>query len=168
MSIQLSRMLKMFPTNAQLRKLPDELLLIIFKQLNNIDVLYSLFGLNTCLDQIIRDRCFTNEINFIELPDYTSSEQMEKLIDRFCSEILPNIDHLITCLKVQSTSMERILLAGDYSNLSRLEIFFPHIEPVIHINGEKILQLSSFVHNNTCIFIQFSIEMSPWQIFCQF
>ena len=124
-------------------QMPDELLLMIFKKLKNIQVLYSLFGLNSSLDRVIRDACFTSEINLIHSID-SRSEHMVILIDRFCLEILPNIDHLITCLKVQSTSMERILLSGDYSNLSQLDIFIPHIEPVIHINGKKILPWPSF------------------------
>ena len=59
------------------------------------------------------------------------------MIDRFCLEILPNIDHLITTLKVPSTVMERVLLSADYSNLSRLDVFIPDTQPVIHIEGAK-------------------------------
>ena len=119
--------------------LPDELLLILLKHLNNRDILYSLFGLNMRLNRVIHDPCFTSEISLIDPIDSTS-EQIKILIDRFCLEILPNIEHLIKCLKVQSTSLERILLAGDYSNLSQLDIFIPHVQPIILINGKRILQ----------------------------
>ena len=128
----------MIPSDMQLVQLPDELLLIILKQLRNTDVLYSLFGLDTRLDQVLRDHCLTNEIDFIH-PIDSSSRQMERFVDRFCLDILPNIDHLITRLKVQLTLMERILRSADYSNLSQLEIFIQHVQPVLHINGKKIL-----------------------------
>lgn len=143
-------------SNAPLMKLPDELLLIIFKRLKTIDILYSLFGLSIRLDRILRDPCFLNEINFIELNNYTST-QLETMIDRFCLEILPNVSDLITCFKLQSTLLERVLLSSDYSNLSRLDIFIPTVQPFIHIDGEKILQLHPFessVHNHMIVFME--------------
>jgi hypothetical protein len=36
--------------------LPDEILLIIFKNRNNFDVLYSLVGINHKLDKVARDQ----------------------------------------------------------------------------------------------------------------
>ena len=120
---------------AQLMNLPDELLLIILEKLDNVDVLYSLMGLNLRLDRIIHDPCFTTEINFIKLNDDTC-EQVNTLIDRYCLDILPTIAHRIRWLKVRSTSMERIVSAADYPNLSQLDIFIPHKEPILHFNGE--------------------------------
>lgn len=121
--------------NAQLMKLPDELLLIILKKLDSIGVL-SLLGFNKRLDRIIRDPCLTTEINLVELNDDDANEQANILIDRFCLDILPKIDHLIRRVKVRSTSMERILMAADYPNLFELEIFLSHEEPVLLFNGE--------------------------------
>ena len=117
--------------------LPDELLLTILKKLDNVDVLLSLMGSDARLDQIIRDPCFNTEIDLIKLDDDERCAQVDTCIDRFCSDILPAIHHQIKCLKVQSTAMERILLAADYSNLSQLDIFIPHEEPILHFNGES-------------------------------
>ena len=123
-------------STAQLTKLPDELLLIILKKLDNTDVLYSLLGLSFCLDRIIRDPCFTTEINFIGANE-DHSTQMDTRLDRFCLNILPEIHHRIKWLKVRSTSMERVLLAADYPNLSQLDIFIPDEEPILHFDGEE-------------------------------
>ena len=123
-------------SNTQLMTLPDELLLNILKKLNSNDVLCSLMGSNTRLDRIIRDPCFTTEINLIELNDDDTHGHVEKRFDRFCLDILPEIHHLIKCLKVPSTSMERLLLAADYPNLSQLNIFMQDKEPILHLNGE--------------------------------
>jgi hypothetical protein len=40
---------------VQLKDLPDELLMFIFKQMNNVEVLYSLFGVNERLDSLAID-----------------------------------------------------------------------------------------------------------------
>jgi hypothetical protein len=37
---------------VELNDLPAELLMIIFKQMNNVEVLYSLFGVNERLDSL--------------------------------------------------------------------------------------------------------------------
>ena len=124
-------------------KLPDELLLIILRQPDNVDVLYSLMGLNTRLDQIIRDPCFTTEISFVESNKEKSTQEVDIFIDRFCLDILPRIHHRIRWLEVPSTSMERILLAADYPNISRLDICIQDKELVLHFNGKKTPEFSS-------------------------
>ena len=137
-------------SSAQLMEFPDELLLIILKKLDNIDALYSLMGQNTRLDQILRDPCFTTKINFI-IPNDDTSTQVDTLLDRFCLEILPKIHHLIRRLQVQSTAMERILLAADYWNLSHLDIFITDKEPALRLNGVKTLHVwssQSYVHEH--------------------
>ena len=53
----------MTSSSAQLMKFPDELLLSILKKLDNIDVLFSLLGLETCRDQSIPDPGLTAEID---------------------------------------------------------------------------------------------------------
>jgi hypothetical protein len=121
--------------DAQLMNLPDELLLIILTKLENVDVLYSLMGLNPRLDQIIRDSSFTTEINLIQ-PNADPCEQVDAFIHRFRLDILPKIPHLVRRFKVQSTSMEHLLLAAHYPNLCELDIFIPDAEPVLRFHGE--------------------------------
>ncbi len=46
--------------------LPNEILLIILKNLNNMDVLYSLLDVdNQRLDMIAQEKTFTNTLNFV-------------------------------------------------------------------------------------------------------
>ena len=104
-------------SSAQLMNLPDELLLIILKKLDNVGVLLSLMGLDARLDQIIHDPCFTTEIDLIQLNDDERCAQLDTCIQRFCSDILPAIYHQIKWLKVQSTSMEQLIIPV-YLNLT--------------------------------------------------
>jgi hypothetical protein len=146
-------------SSTQLMRLPDELLLIILKKLDNVDMLLSLMGSNPRLEQIIRDPCFTTEIDLIKLNDDERCAQVDTFIDRFCSDILPRIHHQIKWLKVQSTSMERLLLAADYSNLSQLDIFIPHEEPFLHFNGESTL---AFPSARSSVYEHRSVLLQHW------
>ena len=107
-------------SDTDLLDLPNEILLIILKKLDNSDVLHSLYGINNeRLDLLVENDVFTNTLN---LATTTSSITNFKL-DRFCSSILPGRHHCIKKLILDTTSMERILLAGDYPNLTSLELF---------------------------------------------
>jgi hypothetical protein len=53
-------------SNIHLLDLPDEILLIILKKLNNIDVLYSLLNIeNNRLDILAQDKFFTKTLNLV-------------------------------------------------------------------------------------------------------
>jgi hypothetical protein len=111
--------------NINLLDLPTEILLIILKKLDNTDVLYSLFDVNNLrLDNIIQENTFTNTLNFVltTLTDDILSIS-DPILDRFCISILPRINYNVKSLILNSLSMERILLAADYPNLSELKIF---------------------------------------------
>src|SRR5271170_7689337 len=104
-------------SDKNLLDLPNEILLIILKKLNNIDVLYSLFGINNeRLDILIQEDVFTSTLNFV-----TASSITDFKLDRFCISILPQIHHSIKKLILETTAMERVL-AGDYPNLTSLEL----------------------------------------------
>ncbi|CAF5030281.1 unnamed protein product, partial [Rotaria sp. Silwood1] len=108
----------------QLIDLPDEILILIFKTLNNVDLLYSLMGINVKLTQFIRDPIFTNRLTLFR---YSSNDLIYPLdntiLDRFCLQILPEIHHKIKWLNVEPLSMERILLITNYSNLHGLGLY---------------------------------------------
>jgi hypothetical protein len=50
---------------VQLINFPDEILMIIFKKLGNIEVLYSLININMRLNQILSDPVFTTQITLM-------------------------------------------------------------------------------------------------------
>ena len=58
--------MNMFNSCVRLNDLPDEILTIIFKKLNNLEVLYSLQGVNQRLNKIIRDQIFASRLNFVQ------------------------------------------------------------------------------------------------------
>ncbi|CAF2145333.1 unnamed protein product [Rotaria magnacalcarata] len=73
--------------------------------------------------------------------------------DRFCPEILPKIHDKIQLLKLETLSMERILLAvNNYSNLRQLDIFimntetdmqlFTNTSSLVHIFQNQIMTLN--------------------------
>ncbi len=118
--------------------LPEELLLIIFKQLNNVELLYSLMGINKQVDRILNDSSFTNNLSLINLSNNYICSLSSQILDRFSLEILPKIYQKIECLTVESFSMERILTAYDYPNLHKLCLISIEEETIIHLFNGKI------------------------------
>ncbi len=132
-------------SNIQLNDLPDEILLIILKKLNNISLLYSLMGINARLDKILHDYIFTNTLTLIEDVSCYRTYSLSKLvIDRFCLHILPRIEHKIKRFNLQASSMERVLLSGNYSNLSKLGIYNITKEDALHYFTGKIQCIEYF------------------------
>ncbi|CAF4293920.1 unnamed protein product [Adineta steineri] len=105
---------------VHLLDLPDEILLIILKKLGSVDVLYSLLNVNKRLDQMARSVNNTKFLNF-------SINNVQ--LNRFCCEILPQIHHNIVSLTLEIFSMERIILACEYPNLTIIVLtnFLPDI-----------------------------------------
>ncbi|CAF3892744.1 unnamed protein product, partial [Rotaria sordida] len=98
---------------------------LIASQLDNMDVLYSLLDVdNQRLDIILQENTFTNNLKFVltTLTDDISSI-VDPILNRFCINILPKIHYNVKSLILDSISMEKILLAGDYPNLTQLKLF---------------------------------------------
>ena len=51
---------------VRLTDIPDEILLLILNKLSNIEVLYSLIGVNIRLDKIANDPIFTDHLTLIK------------------------------------------------------------------------------------------------------
>jgi len=115
----------MHQSNVNLLDLPNEILLTIFKFLNNIDILYSLFDIdNQRLDMILQEKAFTTSLNFVLATSYDNVLSIAvSIIDRFCISILPKINYDIKSLTLESKSMEHILRAADYPNLTELKLY---------------------------------------------
>jgi len=126
----------------ELIDLPDEILLKIFNELNNVDVLYSLMGVNTRFDKILNDLKFTNSLTLLECGlDDSIYSLPDPILARFCSQIIPQIFNKIKWLDIESTSMERVLLAANYSNLNGLGLYNLTEETIIRIFSGKKLNL---------------------------
>ncbi|CAF3007571.1 unnamed protein product [Rotaria sp. Silwood2] len=137
-------------SNVNLLDLPDEILLIILKKLNNIDVLYSFIDVNNeHLNSVAQEKIFSDTLNFVSIDNVSAIDQ-EKL-DRFCQDILPKIHENVKCFILEPISMEYILLAADYRNLTELQLFnftqevalnyFTNESSIRYIFQEKITNL---------------------------
>ncbi|CAF1066755.1 unnamed protein product, partial [Adineta steineri] len=121
---------------VQLDDLPDEILLIIFKKLDNFDILHSFHGVtNRRLNRIIHDPLFISNLNFVI---WSSNKFLNKLssnviLNRFCLQILPDISVKIKLLHLESSSAKNILRAADYPNLYGLGLY--------NINGKTARRL---------------------------
>jgi hypothetical protein len=135
---------------VQLNDLPDEILMFIFKKLYNTEILYSLIGVNKRLNKIVHDSIFTNRLDLLRLVPshlivlrslsrYFIYPLLHPILNRFCSQILPQIHDKIKWLNLESFSIERILLATSYPGLYNIEE-----ERVIHLFSGKIFNFGSF------------------------
>jgi hypothetical protein len=106
----------------QLDDLPDEILIMILKKLENSDALYSLIGVNKRLDTIVQDSIFTSYLE-LTAPLDDLKKFTDTVLDRFCLKILPKIHHKIQFLRLESSLMERILLSTNYPNLHALGLY---------------------------------------------
>src|SRR5271163_4745233 len=97
--------LKMNQFNIQLLDLPNEILFFILKKLENVDVLYSLLGINNQrLDIIAQEPIFSKTLNFVSASQ-TSDEISSisgSILDRFCIDILPKIEENVKSLIFES------------------------------------------------------------------
>jgi hypothetical protein len=118
--------LKMNQANVHFLDLPNEILFLILKNLDNIDVLYSLLGIShQRLEIIAQEQTFSDILNFVFISKSTDeiSSISGSILDRFCISILPRIHQNTKSIIVDSVSMECILRAGNYPNLTELKLF---------------------------------------------
>ncbi|CAF1351344.1 unnamed protein product [Rotaria sordida] len=144
-------------SSVELNDLPDEILMIILKKLCNVEVLYSLKGVNKRLNAVAHDSIFTNRLTLMRrVSDHCTNPLPDAILDRFCLQILPEIHHKIKWLNLESSSMERILHATNYPNLYGLglydiinvydELIVPYLQRMSNL--EKLtLNLATFVKN---------------------
>ncbi|CAF4026312.1 unnamed protein product [Rotaria sordida] len=137
-------------TDIHLLDLPVEILLKILKELNNIDVLYSLIGIEG-LDILAQDEIFTNTLNFAFTDNNDKYSMDEPMLNRFCKDILPRIHYNVKCLYLETTTMDRILRAGIYPNLTQLKIFQFHGNLFLHFCTDCIEP--SFSNNAVLSFV---------------
>ncbi|CAF2823316.1 unnamed protein product [Rotaria sp. Silwood2] len=153
----------MSQSNLHLLDLPNELLFIILNKFGNVNALYSLLGrINERFDCLLQDNVFTKTLHLIKISstyDYISSLD-DSILSRFCSDILPKIHHNVKHLTLESKSMKRILLCGNYSNLVSLKVFhftqdiaffyFTDQSIFRHIFKDQIIELTLLVDDDLC------------------
>ena len=109
-----------------LNDLPDELLLIIFQKLNNIQVLYSLMNVNERFSEIVSDPILTSYLVFVKRSssiDYIDLLSSHLMCHRFSYQIFPKIHHQIQHLHLQAASAQHILHVARYPHLFSLGLY---------------------------------------------
>ncbi|CAF1939336.1 unnamed protein product [Rotaria magnacalcarata] len=105
--------------------------MIIFQELNQLDVLLSLADVSKRLDKIGHDRNFTSHLTVFECLSKGNIRSLPgRIVDRFL-EVLPSIHDQIKWLNLEATYMERILLATDYPSLYGLGLYGIDIKKAI-------------------------------------
>ena len=116
--------------------LPDEILLIICYKMNIVDVLYSLVDVNQRFDQLVLDplsiRHLDMTIRTIKSVEGQSFSIDNQVLSKICGKILCRIQHHVHGLTLEPSSMKRILLAADYSQLHSLSL--------VDFEGEALCQ----------------------------
>ncbi|CAF2066212.1 unnamed protein product [Rotaria magnacalcarata] len=145
---------------VELNDLPDEILLIIFKKLDNFDILYSFHGIKSKrLNKIIHDPIFTSNLNFVK---WSANKFHNKLtsnfaLNRFRLQILPDISMKVKWFYLESSSAKNILRAADYPNLyglglynineRQLDVFLlvQHFSPLLYVLDGRFSQLHTLI-----------------------
>jgi hypothetical protein len=133
--------------------LPDEILLIIFKKLSNIDVLYSLMGIHEKLDNVVCGNDFTRVVDLLMISSYEADDSRPEAIpDRFLTQILPRIHDHVEHLTIDTCFFERVFHTGNYPNLRKLNL---ELHMVSNIFDGMLLDFRSrtilFIY---CIFLE--------------
>ncbi|CAF1241557.1 unnamed protein product [Rotaria sp. Silwood1] len=103
-----------------------------------MDVLYSLIGVEE-LDFLAQNEIFTNTLNFVFTDNGANFSMDETMLNRFCKEILSRIQYNVKCLYLETTTMDHILRAGVYPNLTELKIFKFHAYLFSHFCTDELL-----------------------------
>ena len=118
-------------------------------KISNLDVLYSVIVVNTKLDTLARDIVHTRSIEFIGT---TSGDRIhslsDKILNRFCENILPQIHKNIECFTLESSSMCRIFHSTNYPKLFKLILRKVDLEFASRYFKEQILHLVVAVIDN--------------------
>lgn len=152
----------------RLDSLPDEILLTILKNLDNISVLYSLFDVSKRLNRIVYDPIFTRQLSLVRrLSNGRSYSLSYPILDRFCFNILPKIDDTITHLDVEPSTMKSILRIGNYPNLCKLGLYNVNVGKVISVLADlEELIGSNKLKTQICslqleiLFLRYRLEIS--------
>ena len=110
--------------------LPDEVLQLIFHQLNLVDMFYSLVNVNERFDRLVLDPLHVHHLNFAVKTFNSSSHWTYKnILQRICEHILPRINDKVIELTLAPLSIEYVLSNVAYPQLRSLS--FSNFEPEI-------------------------------------
>jgi hypothetical protein len=108
--------------------LPDEILYIIFKKLDMVDVLYSLVDVNQQFNRLVLDSLYVRDLNLTTNITINSVYGHifpidTQVLSRICEKILSRINHQVHKLTVEPYSIKDIL-AVNYPQLYSLSLIY--------------------------------------------
>ncbi|CAF3067977.1 unnamed protein product [Rotaria sp. Silwood2] len=149
-------------SSLRLIDLPDELLLMIFKYMKKALALYSLMGINRRFDRILQDPIFVSHLTLMTCTSSSFIYPMyKKTIDRFCLYILPQIHHQVKWLNLEISSMKRLLLAVEYTNLCGLGLYNIREETDRHIFNDESFLAHILKNPISTLVIRFAKNKTP-------
>jgi hypothetical protein len=126
-------------SNVNIVGLSDEMLLAILNKLNNMDALYAFIGVDQKFDRLARDITFTQSIDLVTILSNEHNDSRNDLIlDRFCFNILPRIQHNIECLTLDPSSIDRVFRIGNYPKLHKLTLVNLSLEMASRIFNDML------------------------------
>ena len=140
--VGLSTMSAPSPT-AHLLDLPDELLLLILKQLDDIDILSSFFNIGN--HRLHRLTCHKTSPTHLHFPLNLLSDS---LFERLTQQIFPRIHHHVESLTLPTELLERVLLRDQFPNLTELTLCnFQRDTALHHFTGKTGVLLETREEN---------------------
>jgi hypothetical protein len=101
--------------------LSDEILLLIFKKINNIELLNSILSISQRLDQIVCDTSLTDTLDLTNIScNDANSSNTNEIFRRFSTYVLPRIHCNVVSLAVQGSMYHQIFGFINYPNLRKV------------------------------------------------
>ena len=133
--------------------LPDEILLMILKELNMIDVLCSLADVDRRLNRLAHDSLYIRDLDLTGMMKInsrcnqtSSTDHHHQVLLRVCEKILPCIHHHVFKLTVEPYSVKDIFAAVDYPHLYSLSLTNFQVEELHHyVTGMTTMILFQFL-----------------------
>lgn len=132
--------------------LPDELLLAIVDKLNSVDAIVALTTVHHRLDSLLHDRLFVRALDFTArswTDDRCSID--DRTLSVMCHAILPHIHHHVTSLTLDANSVDRVLEAVDFPQVSSLTLHdVPRQTLCRQLTGTAVLSTSVAIARSLC------------------
>jgi hypothetical protein len=126
--------------------MPNEILLMIFKKLNMVDVLYSLVSVTQRFDQLILNPFYIRNLDMTSMTMKSFYDRIysidDQVLSKICKNILPRIHHQVNELIVEQNSMERVLHTINYPQLYSLSLIDFEAEVLLEYLTGKLFNLT--------------------------
>jgi hypothetical protein len=133
-------------STVNLLDLPDEILIIILKKLNYIDILYSLIGVDQKFDRLTRDIILTQSLDLTRknTSNKDNHSKINSIFDQICRHILPQMQHNIQSLTLDCSSIHSVFSIGNYPQLHKLTLVDLHPRMACRMFGGMLFSLFIF------------------------